>query len=64
MCIAIAASELNELDIMVGEVSSTYLEAYTQEKGCFIAGPQFVALEGRYANVMHIILARQTQMSG
>jgi hypothetical protein len=32
MRIAIAAAELNELDIMVGDISSAYLEAYTQEK--------------------------------
>jgi hypothetical protein len=32
MCIAIAAAELNELDIMVGDISSAYLEACTQEK--------------------------------
>jgi Reverse transcriptase (RNA-dependent DNA polymerase) len=44
--IAIAAAKLNELDIMVGDVSSAYLEAYTQEKVCFIAGPEFGPLEG------------------
>jgi Reverse transcriptase (RNA-dependent DNA polymerase) len=46
MRIAIAAAELNELDIMVSEVSSAYLEAYTQEKVCFIAGPELRPLEG------------------
>jgi hypothetical protein len=35
MRIAIVAAELNNLDIMVGDVSSAYLEAYTQEKVCF-----------------------------
>jgi hypothetical protein len=29
MRIAIAAAELNELDIMVGDISSAYLDAYT-----------------------------------
>ena len=46
MRIAIVAAELNNLDIMVGDVSSAYLEAYTQEKVCFIAGPEFGPLEG------------------
>ena len=41
MRIAIAAAELNTLEIMVGDVSSAYIEAYTQEKVCFIAGPEF-----------------------
>jgi hypothetical protein len=45
MRIAIAA-ELNDLDIIVGDVSSAYLEAFTQEKECFIAGPEFGPLEG------------------
>jgi hypothetical protein len=36
MHIAIVATELNNLDIMVGDVSSAYLEAYTQEKVCFL----------------------------
>jgi hypothetical protein len=32
MRVAIVAGELNEPDIMVGDVSSAYLEAYTQER--------------------------------
>jgi hypothetical protein len=35
MRITIAAAERNDLDIMVGDVSSTYLEAFTKEKGVF-----------------------------
>jgi hypothetical protein len=31
---------------MVGDFSSAYLEAYTQEKVCFIAGPEIGPLEG------------------
>ena len=31
---------------MVGDVSSAYLEAYTQEKVYFIAGPEFGPLQG------------------
>jgi Reverse transcriptase (RNA-dependent DNA polymerase) len=44
--IALTAAELNNLKIMVGDVSSAYLEAYTQEKVCFKAGPEFGELEG------------------
>jgi Reverse transcriptase (RNA-dependent DNA polymerase) len=44
--IALVAAELNNLEIMVGDVSSAYLEAYTQEKVCFIAGPEFGDLQG------------------
>jgi hypothetical protein len=46
MRIALVAAELNDLSIMVGDVSSAYLEAYTSEKVCFIAGPEFGPLEG------------------
>ena len=46
MRIALVAAELNCLDIMVGDVTSAYLEAFTQEKVCFIAGPEFRALQG------------------
>jgi hypothetical protein len=41
MRIAITVGEMNDLKIMVGDVSSAYLEAYTQEKVSFIAGPDF-----------------------
>jgi hypothetical protein len=46
MRIALVAAELNNLDIMVGDVSSTYLEAYNQEKVCFKAGPEFGPCQG------------------
>ena len=46
MRIALTAAELNNLQVMVGDVSSAYLEAYTQEKVCFKAGPEFGVLEG------------------
>ena len=31
---------------MVGDISSAYLEMYTQEKVCFLAGPEFGPLQG------------------
>jgi hypothetical protein len=46
MHVAVAATELNDLDIMVSDLSSAYLKACTQIKGCFIAGPEFGPLEG------------------
>jgi hypothetical protein len=46
MRIAIVAAEINNLDIMVGDVSSAYLKTYTQEKVCFQAGPELSPLEG------------------
>ena len=44
--IAIAAAEVNDLKIMVGDISSAYLKAHTDEKVYFIAGPEFGPLEG------------------
>ena len=38
--------ELNGLTPMVGDVGNAYLEAYTKERVCFIAGPEFGELEG------------------
>jgi hypothetical protein len=46
MRIALIAAEINILDIMVGDMSSAYFEAYTQEKVCFKAGPEFSLLQG------------------
>jgi hypothetical protein len=31
---------------MVGDISSAYQEAYTKEKVCFTAGPEFGTLTG------------------
>jgi hypothetical protein len=44
--LCLVAAELNGLDIMVGDISSAYLEANTKEKVCFTAGPEFGALAG------------------
>ena len=46
MRIAMFVGELNGLNIMVGDIGSAYLEAYTKEKVCFIAGPAFGEHEG------------------
>ena len=39
-------AEANALKTMVGDVGNAYLEAYTQEKVYFIAGPEFGPLQG------------------
>jgi hypothetical protein len=44
---SMVAAGLNELQTMVGDVSSAYLEAYTKvRKVCIVAGPEFGALQG------------------
>jgi hypothetical protein len=44
--LCLVAAEVNSLKIMVGDISSAYLEAYTKEKVCFTAGPEFGLLQG------------------
>jgi hypothetical protein len=46
MRMALTGGILNGLRVMVGDVGNAYLEAFTKEKVCFIAGPEFGELEG------------------
>jgi hypothetical protein len=39
-------AELNELELWGTDVGNAYLESYTKEKVCFVAGPEFGELEG------------------
>jgi hypothetical protein len=39
--LCLVAAELNGLNTMVEDISSAYLKAYTKDKVCFIAGPEF-----------------------
>ena len=39
-------SQLNDLEIWGADVGNAYLEAYTDEKLCIIAGPEFKELQG------------------
>ena len=39
-------SQLNNLEIWGADVGNAYLEAYTDEKLCIIAGPEFKELQG------------------
>ena len=46
MRLALLIGELNGLKPMVGDIGNAYLEAYTKEKVCFRAGPEFGPLQG------------------
>ena len=39
-------AELNGLEVTGGDIGNAYLEAYTKERVCFRAGPEFGELEG------------------
>ena len=39
-------SQLNNLEIWGADAGNAYLEAYTDEKLCIIAGPEFKELQG------------------
>ena len=41
-------AELNNMEIWGTDISSAYLEAYTKEKVCIIAGPKFGALNNHH----------------
>jgi Reverse transcriptase (RNA-dependent DNA polymerase) len=55
MRIAIAAGELNNLFIMVDDISSAYLEAIILEKVSFIAGPEFGPLAGHLLTIVRAL---------
>ena len=58
--ICLVAGELNRLRVMVGDVSSAYLEAFTQEKVYFIAGPEFGELEGHLLVIVRALYGLRT----
>ena len=39
-------AELNGMETWATDIASAYLEAYTSEKVCIIAGPEFGNLKG------------------
>jgi hypothetical protein len=55
MLIAIAAGEFNNLFIMVGDIASAYLEAFTLEKVRFIAGPEYGPLGGHLLTIVRAL---------
>ena len=54
MRVAIFAGELNGLKAMAGDIGSAYLEAYTQEKVCFVVGPALAELAGHVLTLMFV----------
>jgi hypothetical protein len=58
MCILIA--EMNDLKVQAADISSAYLEAYTKEKVCFIAGPEFRELEGHTIVIIKALYGLRT----
>ena len=60
MQMAIFAGELNGLKAMVGNIGSAYLEAYTQEKVCFVARPAFGDLAGHVLIVVKALYGLRT----
>ena len=46
LCIVIFLAELNQLELMQGDIGNAYLESHTQEKVYFVAGPEFRYLAG------------------
>jgi len=54
--IVLFLAELNGMDTCAGDIGNAYLEAYTQEKVCFIAGPEFAAY-GHAGHLMEIVKA-------
>jgi Reverse transcriptase (RNA-dependent DNA polymerase) len=55
MRIAIAAGEFNGQFLMVGEISSAYLKAFTLEKVSSIAGPEFGPFDGHLLTILRAL---------
>ena len=53
-------AELNRLEITGGDIGNAYLEAYTKEKVCFRAGPEFGELEGHMLVIDKALYGLQT----
>jgi hypothetical protein len=49
--IVVFLAELNGLELTGGDIGNAYLEAYTKEKVCILAGPEFGPLEGHLLRV-------------
>jgi len=53
-------AELNGLQLMGGDIGNAYLEAYTKEKLCIRAGPEFGPLEGHLLMVVKALYGLRT----
>jgi len=58
--IALLAAELNNLHTMVGDISSAYLEAPTQEQVAIIAGPEFGDFAGHLLIIKRALYGLRT----
>ena len=47
---------MNDLDLAAGDIGSAYLEAFTREKVCFVAGKEFAPF-GHEGHTMVVIKA-------
>jgi Reverse transcriptase (RNA-dependent DNA polymerase) len=63
MYIAINAGENNGLFLMVGVISSAYLEVFTLEKVCCIASPEFGTLAGHIFTMVHALHGLRTSFA-
>ena len=60
MRMAIMMGEVNDLKAMVGDVGNAYLEAFTKEFVCFIAGPAFGELAGHILIIVKALYGLRT----
>ena len=60
MRLALLIGELNNLQVQVGDIGNAYLEAYTSEKVCFIAGPEFKDMQGHLLVIVKALYGLRT----
>ena len=60
MRLALLIGELNHLQVQVGDIGNAYLEAYTSEKVCFIAGPEFKDMQGHLLVIVKALYGLRT----
>ena len=53
-------AELNDLETYATDIGNAYLETYTKEKLCIIAGPEFGALEGHMLMICKALYGLRT----
>ena len=57
-------AELNGLQLIGGDIGNAYLEAYTKEKVCYHAGPEFGPLEGHMLIIDKALYSLRTSGAG
>ena len=60
MRLAMLVGEMNGLSSMVGDIGNAYLESFTREKVCFIAGSEFGPLEGHTFQIIKALYGLRT----